>query len=232
MTEKYCRRKKRRRENEGNQRLTYTQHKTCILINFLISATTSYKVIVVILSLISCFFCVHINSPGHRDPAFPRSSEEFYCQKEFESLLYIITYLSLFLPQTNFNRPSTLTGMLFFHHQSDIEIPMVSIFWLGVTFICATNKDSWNFHYILIPHLWIQYYNNSFLSFNQWIFVEHLLCASCYAGGYYKSKESNFCLSSQSLGLWFYDHDCHFYHSLVGVGTRTHIPFGSFPKNL
>lgn len=53
------------------------------------------KVMVDIRSLIPCSSCEHVNSPRQRGHAFLQSLEEFYCQKEFESLLKL-------LPQTHY----------------------------------------------------------------------------------------------------------------------------------
>lgn len=157
------------RENEGNQRWTYTQQKKCTFIIFLIS-TTSYKVTAEILSLTPCLFCMHITSPGQRDRAFP--AKDLYCQKECESLLEVISHIPLFLPRPQFQRTSLGPWQEHFSYHPPIwsRDPQGESFLAQGHFSLCKKKNKngyFTFHSTLTTHVWIQYYNNSFHSFNQ-----------------------------------------------------------------
>lgn len=65
---------------------------------------------------IPCFFCVHVNSPGHRGQFPPDPQRSFIARNSLSPCSKQITYIFLFPLQAPIpvdDRPRTLTGMLF-----------------------------------------------------------------------------------------------------------------------
>lgn len=155
--EKPCCGGKERREYNRNQRLTYTQQKACTYTNFLVSKT-SYKVLVDILF----YYPSHVSSVCTlillgMVSCLPQILKGVLLP---ERVLALNNYFYLPIPAPDPSSRGQLpkdTDRTAFPtpHQSGLEIPERSIFWLRVTFICTKNKNILHFHYILTPYLWI-----------------------------------------------------------------------------